>query len=490
MSKLRRVPRAAWLCGAVAALNLVAWSLLTPPFQVPDEIAHFAYVQRLAETGRPPVSRSTTRYSPEEQAALERLYFFAVIGQPRTFPTATRGEEEALDHALATARGRRGNGDASVATSQPPLYYALASVPYAIGTSGSILTRLALIRLLSCLLGVLTVMFCFGFLRETFPSTPWAWSVGALAVAFQPLFSFVSSGVNPDALLFCAAAGLFWALARAFQRGLTPLNGAAIGAATVVGLLGKLTFLGLVPGAALGVLWLLWRDHRRAAQPALAGATTALAITVVPFAAYVALNVSVWNRSALGGAEIASLARPGVGTGGGGRSLSGLASYVWQLYLPRLPSMRPWFSALPLREIWLHGFIGRFGWLDYGFPGWVYTAALFVAAVVVIAAMIALVQARASLRRRVWEIATYLVMAAGLLFAIGRSGYQARTGGQPQFEQARYLLPLLAPYAALIALAARAGGRRWGPAFGALLIVLAAAHNIFAGLLTFTRYYG
>jgi hypothetical protein len=489
MTRLRRVPAAAWLCGLAALLNLLAWSLLTPPFHVPDEIAHFAYVQRLAETGRPPIARHTTRYSPEETAALDGLRFYAVIGQSRNFTIDRPAEQRALEAALAAHPGRRGNGDASVATSQPPLYYALQALPYLIGSRGSIFTRLALMRAVSCLLGVLTVLLSFGFLRELLPSTPWAWTVGALAVAFQPLFAFISSGLNPDALLFCAAAGLFWALARSFRHGLTPGRGMAIGAATAAGLLGKLTFLGLLPGVALGVAWLVWRDRARSGRRALTGAGTALGIAAVPLGAYVALNTGVWNRPALGQAGLSSLARPGTGAPGT-QSLGGLLSYLWQFYLPRLPNMRPWFTYLPLRETWFNGFIGRFGWLDYGFPRPVYNAALGLAAIIVALAAAGLARARAALPRRLPELAAYVAMAAGLLFVIGRSGYQARTGGQPGFEQARYLLPLLALYAALIAVAARGGGRRWGPAVGAALVVLAAAHDVFAGLLTFTRYYG
>ena len=48
------LPRAAWACAAVALLNGLAWSLITPPFQVPDENAHYAYVQELAERGKLP----------------------------------------------------------------------------------------------------------------------------------------------------------------------------------------------------------------------------------------------------------------------------------------------------------------------------------------------------------------------------------------------------------------------------------------------------
>jgi hypothetical protein len=55
--------------------------------------------------------------------------------------------------------------------------------------------------------------------------------------------------------------------------------------------------------------------------------------------------------------------------------------------------------------------------------------------------------------------------------------------------QSRYLLPLLPLYAGLIALAARAPGRRFGPALAALIVVAAAAHNFAAIILTLQRYY-
>ena len=48
------VPRAAWLCALVATLGAMAWSLILPPFQVPDEIAHYAYVEYVVQAGRLP----------------------------------------------------------------------------------------------------------------------------------------------------------------------------------------------------------------------------------------------------------------------------------------------------------------------------------------------------------------------------------------------------------------------------------------------------
>ena len=64
-----------------------------------------------------------------------------------------------------------------------------------------------LLRLLSAALAALTTLFVFLFLREVLVER-WTWTVGALAVAFQPTFGFISGGVTPDALLFAASAAL------------------------------------------------------------------------------------------------------------------------------------------------------------------------------------------------------------------------------------------------------------------------------------------
>lgn len=68
------------------------------------------------------------------------------------------------------------------------------------------------------------------------------------------------------------------------------------------------------------------------------------------------------------------------------------------------------------------------------------------------------------------------------------AGYGAALNGEG-FEQSRYLLPLLPLYATLIALAARAGGRRFGPTIGVAVVALAIGHGLFSQLLTIARYY-
>jgi hypothetical protein len=90
-------------------------------------------------------------------------------------------------------------------------------------------------------------------------------------------------------------------------------------------------------------------------------------------------------------------------------------------------------------------------------------------------------------RSRIAEVFVYAVMALGLLGLIGLSSYVDSSEGL--FADPRYLLPLVPLLGMGLALAARGAGRRWGPAVGALIIVLFLAHDIFSQILVIGRYY-
>ena len=124
--------------------------------------------------------------------------------------------------------------------------------------------------------------------------------MGALAVAFQPLFAFISGGVNPDALLFAASSALFLCLARGFRRGLTRRLAAATGAVIGLGFLTKLNFAGLLPGALAGLIVLGVRGERARSLRALRLPAIAVGVAAVPIALLLLANVLVWDRSSTG----------------------------------------------------------------------------------------------------------------------------------------------------------------------------------------------
>jgi 4-amino-4-deoxy-L-arabinose transferase-like glycosyltransferase len=485
---VRKLPRGALLCALVAGLSALGWSILTPPFQVPDENAHFAYSQYVAEShGELPRINLATRISRQQLLTQGELKTYLTWGQRRNRPIWFDEQQRRLERVEASLRSpadRLGGGSADSATYNPPAYYLVELLPYELSPSVDVVDRLLLMRLVSVFFAALTTLLAFMFVREVLPGAPWAWTVGGLAVAFQPLFGFLAGGVNNDNLLILAAAALFYAVARILRRGLTVRRGTALGLVVASGLLAKASFIGLVPGAALGLGIAFWRSGQR--PRAFRAVASAVACAAVPVALYVLLNWTVWNRSLLPGAS-------GITTGGSSQPFLDLdfLAYLWQFYLPRIPFvMDDAFPAgfYPLYDVWLKGFIGRYGWLDTEFPLWVYKPAAAALLVIAALATVELVRRRDSVAAHGPELAAYGSMATAFVVMLGLAGFRARTG-DTGFEQARYLLPLLPLYAVLIALAARAGGR-WGPALGAALVVLAAAHTLFSQLLVISRFYG
>jgi hypothetical protein len=480
------IPRAATVCALIAFLNAACWSLVTPPFQVVDEPDHFAYVQQLAETGSLPHKTSPDLYSPEEAIALQDLHEHEIQFDPAMHTISRKIEQRVLEHDISQPLGRSGSGSAGTATSNPPLYYALQIIPYAIGSGGTILERLTFMRLLSASMAALTALFAFLFLREALPRVPWAWTVGGLGVALTPLLGFVSGGVNPDAMLFAVAAAIFFFLARAFRRGLTRRLAIAISLAMIVGFLTKLNFIGLAPGIVLGMVVLVRREARVSGAEAYRRLLApALLIALSPVLLYALVNL-------VSGDPVLGIASGGIDAlTGAGSSISRELSFTWQLYLPRLPGMHNYFEEIfTTRQIWFDGLVGLYGWLDTVFPGWVYDLALVPAAAIVLLCARELIVDRAALRRRLPELLTYATMSLGVLVLVGLSGYQNASIYPAEFAEPRYLLPMLALWGAVLALAARGAGRRWGPVVGVLIVVLLFSHDIFSQLQVIARFYG
>jgi 4-amino-4-deoxy-L-arabinose transferase-like glycosyltransferase len=491
----RRLPMAAWICFGVALLNGIAWGLITPLFQVPDEAGHVAYVQRIAETGKPPIGRfGIQHFSAEQRHLLDALRWKAIQRKEDTRVPGTASYQKNLQKTVSTSYDRSNRGGYTTDTNNPPLYYFANAAIYHLSPWTALPDRVHAMRLFSALLAACTVLLIFLFLRELIPSTPWAWTVGALAVAFQPMFAFTASGVTSDCFLYTASAGVFYTLALAFRRGLTVRIGLGLGAFVTMGILAKLNMLGLAPGVIVGLAVLVIRAPRERRGEAIDGALAAIAMVLIPLGAYMLLNSTVWDRGLYFGRS--GVPNPvGIAVpGGGGRTinatLSGGFDYMWQFYLPRLPWQDPLFQGYQVRHIWFNGFIGQFGWLDYRFSNWVYDLALVVAVGIVGLAGRELARVRNVIRTRLPELFTYLVLIVGLLILIGGVSYVARVGGAVGYEQPRYLFPLLALYGGLIAIAARGAGKRYGPAVGVFLVCIAVAHSAAAMLLTLTRYYG
>lgn len=484
-AELERLPRAIWVLALVAVINALCWAALTPAYWVPDEPAHAGYAQRIAETGALPDLDATAPKiglvaGSQEQRTVYDALPFGVEGQPSWSETKDRTLDSQLTDGPPLNRTRP--RQALNATGNPPLYYLLQAIPYRAAYGAGYLDRLMAMRAFSTLFAGLTVFFGFLFLRQLLPGRPWAWTVGSAALAFQPMLGFMSGGVNNDGLLYALGAALLWGVARAFRRGLTPSTGALIGVVLALGLLTKSTMIGLVPGLTVAVVALVLRDRDR--RSALKGALTLAFVSGAPFAAWLVLRARITGESAApaGGVVSASAA-------GGLEGLRGMVSYLWQAALPRLPFMEDQFPYFAPWFVYFQGFIGRFGWFQFGFSTLWYWIALGVFAALAVLAARALLAHRAALRARWPEAATYLALLAGLFLSVevAAFGYKDSTG--IFFEQARYLFPVLALYGAFVALAVIGCGRRWEKAAGVTVAILAVGHSLFSQLLTIDRFY-
>ncbi|MDW8102211.1 MAG: DUF2142 domain-containing protein [Anaerolineae bacterium] len=159
--------KAPFLTVVVAFLVLgTLYALYTPPWQAPDEPAHYNYIAFLVREGRLPVL---------EMGDYPHLYLEEI--KSRRFPPEMSIEPIRYEF------------------HQPPLYYLLASPVYAL-TGGNLIA----LRLLSMAIGAGVVTVAFLIVRELLPEKP-ELAVGAAAfAAFVPMHIAISASVNNDAL--------------------------------------------------------------------------------------------------------------------------------------------------------------------------------------------------------------------------------------------------------------------------------------------------
>ena len=255
----------AWLF-LIAALNFASWALITPVFQAPDEVDHFAYTQSLVERGQAPSRNPGSplpRWSSSENLALEDASILTDHQIGDTRPPWLSSQEDYYQAQVKRLHPRASDGGGhETAATHGPIYYA-ALAPAYVAASSSPFSQLTLMRLTSALIGALTVLFTFLLARELAPGRPWLAVLAALLVAFEPMYGFISGAVNNDVGVNAGAAALELLLIRMLRRGLTLRWGLLTGALLILLPIVKGTAYALYPVAAVALLAALWRHHRR-----------------------------------------------------------------------------------------------------------------------------------------------------------------------------------------------------------------------------------
>jgi 4-amino-4-deoxy-L-arabinose transferase-like glycosyltransferase len=485
--RLGAVPVPLRLILAVAAVELACWITFAPPWQAPDEPAHFAYAQHLAEIGHPPTKTFPLTGAGSEstqQGSAETWFNFRTsLGQAGVKPLWDDIDLKTwheVERSLPPTAKSDGYGPNAIAQN-PPLYYAYEAIPYKVAGSDHILTTVFWMRAWSGLLFLLTVVFTWLAAGELLGPRRWLQTLAAGSVALLPQLAYMGSVINPDTALTTIWTAFTWLALRLVRRGPSPGRILAVALVVALSIATHGRGLSLVAPGAIAVAAAFAR-HRRIDWRTAAAA--AVALVGVGLALAWAFHITTKTGGSAYGGEARFVA--------GGFTLKGFFNYVWQFYFPSLPGMNPKIGPdYGFGQVFVYSFFATFGSLEVAFPAWVYDS-LHAAELIGALALLACLWLRRRWVLRSWDV--LLVMAAtfvSLLFVLHFVAYRDMLGqpGDPVLV-GRYVLPLISLWALGIATVAAILPRRFGLALATLVITAGALLQV-AGLgLTLARFYG
>ncbi|PZS00625.1 MAG: hypothetical protein DLM69_06195, partial [Candidatus Chloroheliales bacterium] len=225
-----------WLLAAILAFTLLrgtAWAFIIPPLDAPDEPSHLMVVAQMRDYHILPVAHLLDPSTVSSDSTPRPQWLLDYFVQPPNHFTRFR----ALPYE----------------STQPPLYYLLCTA-LTLPLPDDPQTLLYACRLISVLLGTLTVFVAARAAATLAPGRP-AFNLGVpLALSLWPQFAFQTATVTNDIAIDLVGATIAWAWAEAMrqpqQRRWPPL----LGALTALGLLTKLTMVSTLPGTALVLL--------------------------------------------------------------------------------------------------------------------------------------------------------------------------------------------------------------------------------------------
>ena len=465
---------------AVAAVHGTAWVVVTAPWNGPDEVAHFAYAEHLAQTGHAPQrNRGESSQSTAHNLALYQLNLLPIRLRPGGRPTysALKRTKEAMGGLPGSAYK---NGSApNSAANYPPLYYAYEAVAYRVSPVRSELGRLFAMRLATVVLFVIAVGLTWAIAAELL-AAGWACALATGLVALQPKLAFGAGIVNPDLMLVVLATGALLAALRIVRRGPTLGTVVALAACTCGGVLTHPRGYFLAPFAliALALGWLRVRGRLRWTLRVAGPAVGAVVLAVVA--------AILWVRGHTAG--------PG-GSGAGNPPLTGSArqflSYLWQFYLPKLSFMDPKVgpSFYGYRQVYIEGFFGNFGSLSVNYRPVVYDA-LQVAAALGVAALYTTAIVRWRTLVANWPVVVLCTTYFGGLMALLHIvSYSSLRLGPDVVITGRYMLPAVALYGVAAAWVCSSLPRRLGLPLAGILLGLAALLAVGGVGLSMSRFY-
>jgi Predicted membrane protein (DUF2142) len=411
-TRIGQIPHSLIALLVIVTIVGFAWALLVPPWQVTDENTHFAYVQTLVENHRLPGEKGKRKFSSDQANAMATVgsevgAFYPSVAPPNWDQGAWRAY---LARSHAHPASATDGGGPTPATN-PPLFYLYDAIPYLIDHGGTIFGQLYAMRIWGVLLLDLTALAGWLLAGEVFKRRQSLQLIVGAVCALMPMSTFLSTAVNPDALLIPLWTLTMWLGARVIRRRAQTADMVCLCAVVACAILTKATSYGLgfpVLVALAAALWLTPPAERRSA---LMREIAALPVLVLPVVAWLVL-ASADGFAVVNQVPANAKAHPA--------TLQGFLDYLWQFYLPRLPFMpvAKLQSYLPVSITWAGQAIGTFGVVSVPSPLWVYSETWLVTPFIA-TAVLGLV-ARAS-KRALVQLLGATAIAVLVLRAVGQS---------------------------------------------------------------------
>jgi 4-amino-4-deoxy-L-arabinose transferase-like glycosyltransferase len=321
---------------AVFIFIAATYSILTPPFETPDEIWHFAFIQHVVTGQGLPVAEPNSGALWRQQGVQAPGYYLAAVAltawiDQSDFPAIY---DRANPHRAIGQPDAPGNRNYLIH------YPDEEGWPW----RGSILA-LHVARFFSVFLGAVTIYAVYRTLDLILGRS--AALLGAAFVAFIPQFIFISAAASNDNAINATAALVLWQLIRMMRKGeyiLRATGYATLGILLGLALISKLSALALVGLAGLTVLWIAWRA--RSWRP--------IRMAILWIGGPVLLIASWWY-----GRNWLLYGDP-------------LAWAMWEANI--LLRVVPADTATILGELGglFRSFWGLFGWMNVAYPEWIY----------------------------------------------------------------------------------------------------------------------
>jgi 4-amino-4-deoxy-L-arabinose transferase-like glycosyltransferase len=189
-----------WLLLFSLLLGLL-YIFLTPPWQGPDEITHYEFVDILSRAELFKIKhKSDYKLQKEIIHSMDQFRAWKYVYKER--PSPLPGSFWSLPL----------YGGSNTKLDRPPLYYILGSFVLKAFSTDSLLLKHYLIRLLSLLMSLLTILFTYLSAKIVFNNNLSLSLMSACSVALLPEFMIISSSINSDSLANLIGAGSIFVL--------------------------------------------------------------------------------------------------------------------------------------------------------------------------------------------------------------------------------------------------------------------------------------